>query len=43
MASPSYLGVSGLVGNPGQSNYSASKAGVIGMSQSVAKGWRPPK
>lgn len=29
--------VSGLTGNPGQSNYSASKAGVIGMTRSVAK------
>ena len=29
--------VSGLMGNPGQSNYSASKAGVIGLTRSVAK------
>ena len=29
--------VSGLIGNPGQSNYSASKAGVIGMTRSFAK------
>jgi 3-oxoacyl-[acyl-carrier protein] reductase len=29
--------VSGLVGNPGQANYSASKAGVIGMTRSVAR------
>jgi 3-oxoacyl-[acyl-carrier protein] reductase len=29
--------VSGLMGNPGQSNYSASKAGLIGMTRSVAK------
>jgi len=29
--------VSGLIGNPGQSNYSASKAGVIGITRSVAK------
>jgi 3-oxoacyl-[acyl-carrier protein] reductase len=29
--------VSGLVGNPGQSNYSASKAGLIGMTRSVAR------
>ncbi len=29
--------VSGLIGNPGQSNYSASKAGVIGMTRSLAK------
>ena len=27
----------GLQGNPGQSNYAASKAGLIGFSQSVAK------
>ena len=27
----------GLQGNPGQSNYSASKAGLIGFTQSVAK------
>jgi 3-oxoacyl-[acyl-carrier protein] reductase len=29
--------VSGLMGNPGQANYSASKAGVIGFTQTVAK------
>ncbi|REK15931.1 MAG: 3-oxoacyl-[acyl-carrier-protein] reductase [Planctomycetota bacterium] len=29
--------VSGLMGNPGQANYSASKAGMIGMTRSVAK------
>jgi len=29
--------VVGLTGNPGQSNYSASKAGVIGMTKSLAK------
>jgi len=29
--------VSGLVGNPGQVNYSASKAGIIGMTRSVAR------
>jgi 3-oxoacyl-[acyl-carrier protein] reductase len=29
--------VSGLIGNPGQSNYSASKAGMIGMTRSVAR------
>ncbi|WZO99048.1 3-oxoacyl-[acyl-carrier-protein] reductase [Isosphaeraceae bacterium EP7] len=28
---------SGLMGNPGQSNYSASKAGVIGFTQTVAR------
>lgn len=29
--------VSGLMGNPGQCNYSASKAGLIGLTKSVAK------
>ncbi len=29
--------VSGIRGNPGQANYSASKAGVIGFSQTVAR------
>ena len=29
--------VSGVVGNPGQVNYSASKAGIIGMTKSVAR------
>ena len=29
--------VVGLVGNPGQANYSAAKAGVIGMTKSVAR------
>jgi 3-oxoacyl-[acyl-carrier protein] reductase len=29
--------VSGLMGNPGQSNYSASKAGLIGFTRTVAK------
>lgn len=29
--------VSGLMGNQGQINYSASKAGVIGITKSVAK------
>ncbi|MEO2049835.1 MAG: 3-oxoacyl-[acyl-carrier-protein] reductase [Pirellulales bacterium] len=29
--------VSGIMGNPGQSNYSASKAGIIGMTRSVAR------
>jgi 3-oxoacyl-[acyl-carrier protein] reductase len=28
--------VSGLMGNPGQVNYSASKAGVIGLTRTVA-------
>lgn len=29
--------VVGLVGNAGQANYSAAKAGVIGLTKSVAK------
>ncbi|MFM8285022.1 MAG: 3-oxoacyl-[acyl-carrier-protein] reductase [Planctomycetaceae bacterium] len=29
--------VSGLIGNPGQANYSASKAGLVGMTRTVAK------
>jgi 3-oxoacyl-[acyl-carrier protein] reductase len=29
--------VSGMVGNPGQANYSASKAGLIGFTKSLAK------
>jgi 3-oxoacyl-[acyl-carrier protein] reductase len=29
--------VSGLMGNPGQANYSASKAGLIGLTKTVAK------
>jgi 3-oxoacyl-[acyl-carrier protein] reductase len=29
--------VMGLVGNPGQANYSASKAGIIGFTRTVAK------
>ena len=29
--------VVGLVGNIGQANYSAAKAGVIGLTKSVAK------
>lgn len=29
--------VSGIIGNPGQSNYAAAKAGMIGMTKSVAR------
>lgn len=29
--------VSGMIGNPGQANYSASKAGLIGMTRTVAR------
>jgi 3-oxoacyl-[acyl-carrier protein] reductase len=31
--------ISGLFGNPGQVNYSSAKAGVIGMTQTIAKEW----
>ncbi|MCR5837327.1 MAG: 3-oxoacyl-[acyl-carrier-protein] reductase [Lachnospiraceae bacterium] len=33
--------VSGVIGNPGQANYSASKAGVIGITKSAAKELAP--
>jgi 3-oxoacyl-[acyl-carrier protein] reductase len=33
----SIASVAGMVGNPGQANYSASKAGMIGFSKSVSK------
>lgn len=29
--------VAGLVGNPGQANYSASKAGVVGLTRTIAR------
>ena len=29
--------VSGLIGNPGQTNYSASKAGLIGLTRSLSR------
>jgi 3-oxoacyl-[acyl-carrier protein] reductase len=29
--------VSGVIGNPGQGNYAASKAGMIGMTKSLAR------
>ena len=29
--------VSGLIGNPGQTNYSASKAGLIGFTRSMSR------
>ena len=31
----------GLIGNPGQANYAASKAGLIGLSKSAAKELAP--
>lgn len=33
--------VAGLMGNPGQTNYAASKAGVIGLTKSLAKELAP--
>ena len=33
--------VSGIMGNPGQANYSASKAGLIGLTKSIAKEFAP--
>ena len=33
--------VSGLVGNPGQANYSAAKAGLVGLTKAVAKELAP--
>ncbi|MEM7772124.1 MAG: 3-oxoacyl-[acyl-carrier-protein] reductase [Cyanobacteria bacterium P01_A01_bin.37] len=33
--------VSGLMGNPGQANYSAAKAGVVGFTKTVAKELAP--
>ena len=32
--------VSGLIGNPGQTNYSATKAGMIGFTRSLSREWR---
>ncbi|MEZ5775409.1 MAG: 3-oxoacyl-[acyl-carrier-protein] reductase [Hyphomicrobiaceae bacterium] len=29
--------ISGIIGNPGQANYAASKAGMIGMTKSIAR------
>ncbi|WP_432168774.1 SDR family NAD(P)-dependent oxidoreductase [Streptomyces sp. bgisy031] len=31
--------VSGLYGNPGQANYSSAKAGVVGLTKTMAKEW----
>ena len=35
--------VSGMIGNPGQANYSAAKAGLIGLTKTVAKELAPRK
>lgn len=32
---------SGLNGNPGQANYSLAKAGVTGLTKTIAKEWGP--
>ncbi|MFI5443824.1 SDR family NAD(P)-dependent oxidoreductase [Polaromonas sp. UC242_47] len=31
--------MAGLFGNPGQANYAAAKAGIVGMTQTMAKEW----
>src|SRR5690606_37197247 len=31
--------ISGLMGNAGQSNYSAAKAGIVGLTKTLAKEW----
>ncbi|MFE7136053.1 SDR family NAD(P)-dependent oxidoreductase, partial [Streptomyces sp. NPDC057638] len=31
--------VSGLYGNPGQANYSSAKAGIVGLTKTLAKEW----
>jgi 3-oxoacyl-[acyl-carrier protein] reductase len=33
--------VSGMHGNAGQANYAAGKAGVVGLTKSIAKEWGP--
>lgn len=33
--------ISGTMGNPGQANYNAAKAGVIGLTKGLAKEWGP--
>lgn len=33
--------VSGMMGNPGQANYSAAKAGMIGLTKTIAKEFAP--
>ena len=36
----SFTSVVGAIGNPGQGNYAAAKAGLVGMSKSLAAGSR---
>ncbi|MFG2102153.1 SDR family NAD(P)-dependent oxidoreductase [Micromonospora echinaurantiaca] len=31
--------ISGLAGNPGQANYAAAKAGIVGLTKTLAKEW----
>ena len=31
--------IAGLFGNAGQANYSTAKAGIVGMTQTLAKEW----
>jgi 3-oxoacyl-[acyl-carrier protein] reductase len=31
--------VAGLFGNAGQANYAAAKAGIVGLTQTLAKEW----
>ena len=33
--------LSGKVGNPGQTNYSAAKAGIVGLTKAAGEGTRP--
>ena len=35
--------ISGVLGNPGQANYAASKAGLVGMTKSLAPGGGEPR
>ena len=35
--SPAWASVAGLMGNAGQANYSASKAGLVGLTKTIAR------
>jgi len=35
--------ISGTMGNPGQANYAAAKAGLLGLTKTLAKEWGPLK